>query len=149
MARSGYLPRVLSQLSQKFKTPHWALIAGGLISILALYTGTTQQIVILSVMGAIMMYMLSMISLFILRKKEPNLLRPFKAPFYPLFPAIALLISAITFFTMIYYNFMLSLVFFSGLVIIVFIFILLGKHKIELIEDFMVPPINQELIKNR
>ena len=34
-------------------------------------------------------------------------------------------------------------------VIIVFIFILLGKHKIELIEDFMVPPINQELIKNR
>ena len=129
MARSGYLPRVLSQLSQKFKTPHWALIAGGLISILALYTGTTQQIVILSVMGAIMMYMLSMISLFILRKKEPNLLRPFKAPFYPLFPAIALLIS--------------------GLVIIVFIFILLGKHKIELIEDFMVPPINQELIKNR
>ncbi len=149
MARSGYLPTFLSRLSQKFKTPHWALIAGGLVSILALYTGTTQQIVIISVMGAVLMYMLSMVSLFILRKKEPYLLRPFKAPFYPLFPSIALLIASITFFTMIYYNFTLSIIFFTGLAIIAFIFMMLGKHKIELIEDFMVPPINEELIKNK
>jgi len=141
MARSGYLPRFLSTLSHKFKTPHWALLAGGIISAIALYTGTTGQIVIISVMGAVLMYMLSMISLFILRKKEPNLERPFASPFYPVFPAIALLISGITFITIIYFNFMLSLYFFAGLAFIMLIFVALGKHKVELIEDFMVPPI--------
>jgi ethanolamine permease len=28
MARSGYLPRVLAQVNQRFKTPHWALLLG-------------------------------------------------------------------------------------------------------------------------
>ena len=43
MARSGYLPRFLSSVNQKFKTPHWALVAGGIISFLALLTGTTTR----------------------------------------------------------------------------------------------------------
>jgi len=141
MARSGYLPRILSTVNHKFKTPHWAIIAGGVISFIALYTGTTDKIVIISVMGAIFMYMMSMISLFILRKKEPGLERPFIAPFYPVFPAIALLISAITLITMIYFYFKLSLLFFTGLAITMIIFVLMGKHKVKLIEDFMITPL--------
>lgn len=141
MARSGYLPRGLSKINHKFKTPHWAIISGGAISFAALYTGTTGQIVILSVMGAVFMYMMSMISLFVLRKKEPGLERPFTSPFYPVFPAIALIISAITLITMIYYNLMLSLLFFAGLALAILVFIWMGKHKLKLIEDFMVAPI--------
>ncbi|MGZ3874666.1 MAG: ethanolamine permease [Mucilaginibacter sp.] len=141
MARSGYLPRGLSKINSKFKTPHWAIISGGAISFAALYTGTTGQIVILSVMGAVFMYMMSMISLFVLRKKEPGLERPFNSPFYPVFPAIALIISAVTLITMIYYNLMLSLLFFGGLALAILVFILMGKHKIKLIEDFMVAPV--------
>jgi ethanolamine permease len=146
MARSGYLPRFLANVSHKFKTPHWAIIAGGVISFIALLTGTTSQIVIISVMGAVLMYMLSMVSLFILRKKEPGLERPFASPFYPVFPLVALTISAITFFTMIWFYFQLSLVFFAGLGLVVLLFFLMGKHKINLVEDFMVAPINEALI---
>jgi ethanolamine permease len=141
MARSGYLPRFLSNVSHKFKTPHWSIIAGGVVSFAALFTGTTNQIIVLSVMGAVWMYMMSMISLFILRKKEPDLNRPFVSPFYPVFPAIALIISAITLFAMMYYNFMLSLIFFAGLAIVIVIFMLMGKHKVKLIEEHMISPV--------
>ncbi|MES2268943.1 MAG: ethanolamine permease [Bacteroidota bacterium] len=135
MARSGYLPRGLASVNQKFKTPHWAIIAGGVISFIALFTGTTGQIIILSVMGAVVMYMMSMISLFILRKKEPRMERPFTAIFYPVFPAIALVISVICMFAIMYYNFMLSLIFFGGLAIAIIIFMLMGKHKVRIMDD--------------
>jgi len=104
MARSGYMPRFLSKVSNKFKTPHWAILAGGVVSCLALYYSDTNKIIVVSVMGAILMYMMSMISLFVLRVKEPALERSFKSPAYPVFPAIALIISTITLFAMIYYN---------------------------------------------
>lgn len=141
MARSGYLPVWLSTINHKFKTPHWAIIAGGFISFIALYTGTTGDVVIISVMGAILMYMMSMISLFILRKKEPALDRPFVAPFFPVFPAIALIISAIVLITMVWFYAELSLIFFGGLAIAVIIFILMGKHKLKLEEEFMTSPV--------
>jgi ethanolamine permease len=140
MARSGYLPRRLSDVSHRFKTPHWAILASGVVSFIALFTGTTNQVIILSVMGAILMYGISMVSLFILRVKEPGLARPFTSPFYPGFPAIALLISAVTLIAMIYYNPMLSLIFFAGLAIAAVVFTLMGKHKIKVLDEHMVAP---------
>jgi ethanolamine permease len=143
MARSGYLPRVLAKVSHKYKTPHWAIIAGGIISFLILFNFKTDQIIVLSVIGAISMYIMSMLSLFILRVKEPCLERPFTSPFYPVFPATALIISAVTLFAIIYFNFRLSLYFFAGLAIVILIFILMGKHKVKLSENFMIAPENQ------
>ena len=138
MARSGYLPRVLAQVNQRFKTPHWSLLLGGLISAAVLLLFDTNQIIILSVMGAIGMYIMSMVSLFMLRVKEPKLERPFTSPMYPAFPAIALTISAITLFAIIYFNFTLSLYFFAGLGIVVLIFVLMGKHKERIQDDVML-----------
>jgi len=135
MARSRYLPRFLSALNHRFKTPHWAIIAGGAISFIALYTGTTAQIIILSVMGAVLMYMMSMVSLFVLRKKEPDLERSFTSPFYPYFPAIALILSTICLCAIIYYNWLLSLIFLGGLIAVVLIFVLMGKHKVRITDD--------------
>jgi len=140
MARSGYLPKPLAQVSHRFKTPHWAIIIGGVISFTALFTGTTDQILILSVLGAIVMYLMSMASLFILRKKEPNLERPFASPFYPVFPAVALFISAVCLFAIMYYNFYISLLFFAGLILGIAVFMLMGKHKVRLTEENMVEP---------
>jgi ethanolamine permease len=129
LARSGYLPPILSVLSPKRQVPYVALIAGGVLGIMALYLGKTDQLVILSVMGAVVMYIVSMISLFILRKKEPGLERPFRAPFYPWFPAIALLLSGVSLIAIVYYNPVLALLFFSGLIIALAIFVTMGKHR--------------------
>jgi ethanolamine permease len=49
-----------------------------------------------------------MISLLQLRKKEPDLARPFKVPLFPLFPYAALIIASISFFAMAIYNIKLA-----------------------------------------
>ncbi|HEY9197155.1 MAG TPA: amino acid permease, partial [Mucilaginibacter sp.] len=142
MARSGYLPTGLSALNHRFKTPHWSLIVAGVVSFIAIYIGThtkngTGQIITLSVLGAVAMYLMSMLSLFILRKKEPGLERPFAAPFYPVFPAIALIICAVCFFAIMYFNFTVSIIFLGGMALVAIIFILMGKHKVKIADEMM------------
>jgi ethanolamine permease len=117
LSRAGYLPDFLSVVSKKFQTPHWALIIGGLVGFVAIFSGTNSDIIILSVLGAVVMYGMSMLSLIILRKKEPNLERPFKAPFYPFFPMIAFVLSMVCMVAIVYYNQTLGMIFF-GLMLI-------------------------------
>jgi ethanolamine permease len=138
MARSGYLPSPLAKINHRFKTPHWSIVAGGFISFAALFTGTTSQVIVLSVLGAVVMYITSMISLFILRKKEPGMNRPFKSPFYPLFPAIALILSGICLVAIIYYNFFLAIIFTAGLCCWLIVFVIKGKHKLPLKDELLI-----------
>lgn len=121
--RVGYFPKALEKIHPKFKTPANALIFNMVIGIGALLTEKTAEIITISVFGALTLYIISMISVLQLRKREPNLERPFKVPLYPLLPIIALTIAAISLLSMIYYNHLLggiyiviiivSLVFFS------------------------------------
>jgi ethanolamine permease len=143
MARSGYLPRMLSNINHRFKTPHWALVISGVVSSIFIYKFKTDQIIMLSVLGAVVMYIMSMVSLFILRKKEPRLSRPFLAPVYPVFPAIALIICIVCLIATIYFNPDMSLIFAGGLAIVLLIFITMGKHKVALTEDMMNAPIEE------
>lgn len=138
LARSGYLPSVLSAVNPRFQTPHWALFAGGLVGIITLFTGTTDQIIIFSALGAIVMYIISMLSLFKLRRTHPSLDRPFKAPFYPYFPAIALLLSFISLIAIVYFNVMISLLFFCGFIVTWIIFKLTGSHQEKIADDSML-----------
>jgi len=91
-ARSGYLPAWLAKVHPRFKTPHRAILAGGVIGIAAIFSdewlsfggqSLTANIVTMSVFGALLMYVLSMAALFKLRRSQPRLARPYKAPFYP------------------------------------------------------------------
>lgn len=129
LARSGYLPAILGAVNARFQTPHWALFAGGIIGCVALSLGTTDQVIILAALGAVVMYIISMAALFALRKKEPLLERPFSVPFYPYFPVIALVLSVICLVAIVYYNVMISLWFFTGLLLLTIIFVASGKHK--------------------
>ncbi len=131
LARGGYLPDFLARVNRRYQTPHWALILGGLVGFLAIFSGKTDQIIIMSVLGAIVMYILSMISLFILRTKEPTLIRPYKAPFYPIFPFIALMLSVLCLVVIIYYNQVLSSIFFIVLFLSTSIFVFFGKKFIK------------------
>lgn len=138
LARGGYLPEFLSAVHPRFQTPHWALFAGGLVGIITLFTGTTDQIIILSALGAVVMYIISMLSLFKLRSQEPKLERPFKAPFYPLFPAIALGLSFVCLAAIVYFNLILSALFLLGFGLTWVVFKLTGTHKEKISEDAML-----------
>lgn len=113
--RVGYAPRAFGKVNTRFKTPANALLFNMTIGIIALLTGKTGEIITIAVFGALGLYILSMISFFYLRKKEPELYRPFKVPFYPLFPMVALIIASIAMVAMVIYNLMLALLFFAML----------------------------------
>ncbi|CEN56736.1 ethanolamine permease [Candidatus Methylopumilus turicensis] len=135
LSRAGYMPKFFGVVNEKFKTPHRAIIAGAVVGVLAIagdefqFAGMTltANLITMSVFGAIVMYIVSMLSLFKLRQAEPNLDRPFKAVAYPLFPAIALVLAGISLVTMIYFNQQLSLVFF-GLMALGFVYFSMTQH---------------------
>ena len=102
--RVGFAPPFLGQISKRFQTPAIALLANMCLGILALLTGKTAEIITLSVFGALTLYIISMASVIILRKKEPDLERPYRVPFYPFTPLIALAIAALSIIAMIVYN---------------------------------------------
>jgi ethanolamine permease len=110
--RVNYAPSILGKVHPKFKTPANALILNMLIGIGALLTGRTAEIITISVFGAITLYIISMITVVVLRKKEPDLQRPFRVPFYPAFPIIALTIALGSLVAMLVYNQLLGGIYF-------------------------------------
>lgn len=111
MGRVKLAPAFLGRIHKRFQTPAWALVINMLIGIVTLYFGNTQEIIKLSVFGALSLYILSMYSFLKLRKDFPGLERPFKAPFYPYAPVIALVIAGISLVAMTYYNLKLAIIY--------------------------------------
>jgi ethanolamine permease len=129
MAREGYLPKFLSDVNTKFRTPHWALIVGAVFGCICLLVGRTDQVIIVAALGAVVMYIVSVLALFRLRRIEPDLHRPFQVPWYPVFPAVALGLSCLCLLAIVYYNILISLIFFTGLLLAVAIFIMVTRKK--------------------
>jgi ethanolamine permease len=110
-AKGGYAPAVLGRLSSRLQTPVTALILNMIIGIGALLTGKTGEIITIAVFGALTLYFISMLALIRLRQTEPELPRPFLSPGYPLFPMMALIISAASFIAMALFNFKLVMIY--------------------------------------
>jgi len=135
MARSGFLPSFLSRVNTKFRTPHWALIAGGIVGLISLFTGTTDKVITISALGAVFMYCTSMISLLFMKR---NAGASFKTPLYPYFPIIALVLSFVCLVAIVWYNLFLSVIFFAGLITSVIILVALKKHKERITDDVLL-----------
>lgn len=138
LSREAYLPSYFAKLHPRFNTPHRAILTGGVIGIAAIYSDElikiggqtlTANIVTMSVFGAILMYIISMLSLFKLRRSEPNMVRPFRAPLYPYFPAFALVSACVCMATMIYYNALIFGIFLGFLAIGYGYFRMTGHHR--------------------
>ncbi|MBB2963791.1 ethanolamine permease [Methylobacterium sp. R2-1] len=113
LARAGFLPAVFAQVHPRFQTPHVATLAGGIIGIAAIYSDNlisvagqslTASIVTMAVFGALTMYVMSMAALLRLRRAEPDLARPYRAPLYPYAPAFALVVAVICLVALVVYN---------------------------------------------
>lgn len=112
LARAGYLPSLLGRVHPNLRTPHFAIAAGGAVGLLAIFSDEwielggqtlTANIVTMSVFGALVMYIVSMASLFQLRQTEPGLARPFQAPLFPFSPAFALAAALVCLATMTFF----------------------------------------------
>ena len=122
--RVQYIPKLFGNVHGRFKTPANALIVNMVIGIIALLTGKTGDIIIIAVFAALTLYVISMVTVIALRKKDPALPRPFKTPLYPYFPVIAVVIASVSLIAMTTLNLKLSLIYFSilGLSYILFYF---------------------------
>ncbi|MDP1659635.1 MAG: ethanolamine permease [Methylotenera sp.] len=135
LSRAGYMPKFFGVVNDRFQTPHRAIIAGAVVGMVAIlgdnfeFAGQTltANLITMAVFGAIVMYIVSMMSLFALRKKEPDLERPFAAVAYPVFPTIALAMALVCLVTMIYFNQQITLVFF-GLMALGYIYFSFTQH---------------------
>ena len=128
LGRAGYLPAVFAKLHPHFRTPHVATLAGGAIGVVVIYSDAvisiggqslTANLVTLSAFGALTMYVVCMAALFRLRRDEPDLVRPFRAPLYPFLPGMALVMAIGALLTMAWHTPELGMAFAAILIVIV------------------------------
>lgn len=129
--RVGYAPRILGSIHRKFKTPANAMIINMLVGVVALFTGKTGEIITIACFGALSLYIVSMFSFFALRRKEPDLERPFKVPMYPLFPMVALVIAIVAFVSMAWHNLIIAGVFLLIVGLSYIYFLVFLNHKMK------------------
>jgi ethanolamine permease len=98
LGRAGYLPRALGHVHPTRRTPDvsiffWSLAVAGFV-VWGYYNKDVVDTAVLTCnLTALIWYVLAMACLFILRVRDPHLERPYKVPFYPVLPALVLLMS--------------------------------------------------------
>jgi ethanolamine permease len=107
LSRAGYFPQWLSVTHAERKTPHVALISGAVLGyIVALliefgdrWFGTVPVGAVLlnmAVFGAVIAYIMQMVSFILLRRRFPGLDRPYRSPLGVPGAVVACLIAAFT-----------------------------------------------------
>jgi APA family basic amino acid/polyamine antiporter len=90
LAEDGLLPRGVARVN-KGGTPDASLMLTAGVVLLLIATGTFGSVLALAAFFFVLQYATSFTSLFVLRRREPNLERPYRAIGYPVIPAIVLL----------------------------------------------------------
>lgn len=92
MAKDGLLPPAFTVVHKKYKTPYITTILTGACA--ALIAGLFPIGVLgeLVSIGTLLAFVIVCAGIIILRKTDPDAVRPFKTPFVPLFPILGMLI---------------------------------------------------------
>ena len=93
LSRAGYLPRVLSVTNSR-KAPTLALLVPGAIGFVLSLTGQGAMLLNMAVFGATVSYVLMMVSHIVLRRREPDLERPYRTPGGTATTGVALVLAA-------------------------------------------------------
>lgn len=126
LSRDGYLPSIFSKLHPKRRTPYMAIILPGVIGLVLVAFFNPDDLILIATFGALISYISVNLSLMILRKKEPNLKRPYKSPLYPFMPIVSMALAVIALFASFFANltfFWISLAVFAVAIIYYFIWV--------------------------
>jgi APA family basic amino acid/polyamine antiporter len=91
MARDGLFFKRVGGVHPRFKTPGFSLVLQALWASLLALTGTFEQLFTFAMFAGILFWVLAAAAIFTLRKKRPDLPRPYKAWGYPVVPMIFIL----------------------------------------------------------
>lgn len=135
LSRARFLPHKLAYISAKTSTPIPAIILCVVVGIIAVISGKTAALIIISCLGAIVMYLLSLLSYIKLRfsghshggyQDEDS----FRAPLFPILPILAAIVAVFMLVLTLVVNVNESIIFCISLaILVVFGFVVHGFNK--------------------
>ena len=94
MAQDGVFFRRMADVHPKWRTPALSLIGQGIWACILTVSGRYDQLYTYVIYGMVVSYTLTVIGLFVLRWKRPELPRPYRCTGYPWLPAIYVLLGS-------------------------------------------------------
>jgi APA family basic amino acid/polyamine antiporter len=94
MAKDGLFFRKVSEINRK-GVPGFAIAVQGVWSILLCLSGTYSDLLDYVIFAVLIFFSLTILAIFILRRKRPDIPRPYKAFGYPVIPAIYILTTVV------------------------------------------------------
>jgi APA family basic amino acid/polyamine antiporter len=93
MAQDGVFFRRMAVIHPKWRTPAFSLIGQGIWAAVLTLSGRYDQLYTYVIFGMVLSYTLTVIGLFILRWKRPDVPRPYRCTGYPWLPAIYVIVG--------------------------------------------------------
>ena len=93
MAKDGLFFQSVGRINSKTHVPTTALVLGGIWASLLTLSGSYSELLDYVIFVTIVFYSLTIAGVFVLRKKRPDMIRPYKAWGYPLLPAIYIVLA--------------------------------------------------------
>jgi len=91
MAQDGAFFRSMAKVHPKWRTPAFSLIGQGIWAAILTMSGRYDQLYTYVIFGMVLSYTMTVIGLFILRRKHPDIERPVRCVGYPWIPALYVL----------------------------------------------------------
>jgi basic amino acid/polyamine antiporter, APA family len=93
MAKDGLFFRKAGRLHPTYKTPTWSLAVQCVWTCILCVSGTYGQLLDYIIFAVLVFYILTIIGLFVLRRTQPDAVRPYRAVGYPVLPAIYIVMA--------------------------------------------------------
>jgi len=94
MAQDGVFFKRMAVIHPKWRTPAFSLIGQGIWAALLTVSGRYDQLYTYVIFGMVLSYTLTVIGMFLLRWKRPEIPRPYRCTGYPWLPGVYVLIGA-------------------------------------------------------
>jgi len=93
MSRDGLFFKSVGSLNPRFKTPVAGLAIQAVWATFLCLSGSYSQLLDYIIFAVLLFYILTIAGLFVLRFKQPNAVRPYKAFGYPVLPALYIVMA--------------------------------------------------------
>jgi APA family basic amino acid/polyamine antiporter len=93
MSRDGLFFKSVGKLHPRYKTPAAGLLVQAAWTTVLCVSGSYSQLLDYIIFAVLVFYILTIVGLFVLRFKKPNIPRPYKALGYPVLPALYIFLA--------------------------------------------------------